>query len=173
MQTTEAKVALVIRRVVEQALRDAGADQIVVDGSLWEMELVEQWCNVKAAEDITATTLVVNPANKTQLLLGRFQQADVFPFGDLYASELDELAAVCELTGEVEDLAEKAGGVQALDMVLRRLLDERRDPDDAFADAPHLRDPVMDRLQRTRFHRMQIGIVPKIGPRTLGIDLFI
>lgn len=173
MQQAEARVAFIIRGVVQQALGDAGLEHAVVSGSQAEKELLRRWCDVAIADRSSNAALLLNTATKTELLLGRVEAAHVYPFGDLYASELLELGAAGELSTEVADMARRAGGIAALDHALRRLLDERRDAMDAFTAVPHLREEVMQRLERTRFHRKHIGVVPKIGARTLGIDLFI
>ena len=173
MQKAEARVAFIIRGVVQRALRDAGLEQVVVAGGAAETELFRRWCDVAIADHSSNATLLLNTATKTELLLGHVETAHVYPFGDLFASELAEFGGASKLSTEVADIAQRAGGMEALDQALRRLLDERRDPPEAFVHVPHLRDEVLQRLERTRFHRMQIGVVPKIGARTLGIDLYI
>ena len=74
---------------------------------------------------------------------------------------------------DLQELADMAGGMNRLDDALRKLLDERRAADAAFAGLPHIRDAVMTQLQKTRFRRAQSGIIPKLGARTIGIDLYI
>ena len=117
--------------------------------------------------------LSVSAANKTELLLGQAEPAALIPLGDLYASEVAEYAGSYQLGPAGRSLAEAAGGLDRLDAALRKLLDERRAPHAAFQHIPALREPVLRRLQETRFQRTQLGIVPKLGARTSGIDLFI
>lgn len=171
--SAEARVAFIIRGVVKQAMRDAGLEHVTVVGSEARRELVRRWCHVDIADNASGAALLLDTATKTELLLGQISPANLYPFGDLYASELADLGQNFDLSPDLKPIADRAGGTAQLDHVLRRLLDERRDPDEAFGEAPQLRAKVMQRLERTRFFRMQMGVVPKIGPRTLGIDLFV
>ena len=171
--SAEARVAFVIRGVVQQALRDTALERVKVLGSEDRRALVRRWCDVDIADGASEAALLLDTANKTELLLGPIKPANLYPFGDLYASELADLAGISELSRDVKPVADRAGGAAQLDRVLRRLFDERCDPDEAFNEAPHVRAEVMRRLEQTRFFRMQMGVVPKIGARTLGIDLFV
>ena len=167
--TAESRVAFVVRGVVRQAMMDAGAPAArFVGGSAAGRALVERWCGVLDKEDAAFT---INPATKTELLLAAHTTAaDLYPLGDLYASELAAFG-ITDLAAELKELAAAAGGVEFLDNGLRSLLEERRPPAAAFADLPHIREAVMTRLQKTRFRRAHMGIVPKLGARTIGIDL--
>jgi hypothetical protein len=132
--------------------------------------LVERWCDVAVGAGEPALTC--SALNKTELLLaGVGERADLYPLGDLYASELAVFTEPA-LSDRVAGLAEAAGGLAELDAALRRLFDERRDAAAAFAAIPQLREQVLERLRETRFRRTQAGIIPKLGARTIGIDLF-
>jgi hypothetical protein len=172
MHEAEARVAYVIGGVVEQAIRDAGARGLrLVEPVSPVSRLFARWCNVPMVE--AGAALTCSLLNKTELLLaGADQRADLYPLGDLYLSELAGFAEV-EPGEVVAALATLAGGVAELDAALRSLLDERRDADTAFGLAPQLREPVLARLRATRFRRAHLGLVPKLGARTIGIDLFI
>jgi hypothetical protein len=172
MHDAEARVAYVIRGVVEQAIRDAGARGLRLLEPVSPLSrLVARWTGVVLVDGGAA--LACSLLNKTELLLaGADQRADLYPLGDLYASELAAFAEV-EPGPVVTALAAQAGGLRQLDAVLRSLLDERSDADTAFRLAPQLREPVLARLRVTRFRRAHLGIVPKLGARTIGIDLFI
>jgi hypothetical protein len=173
MQTPEARIAFLVRGVVLQALHDAGVSYVKLPGcEEHQRELVLRWCDV-VQSDGSGNTLMLSTSNKTELLLGRFTRADVYPLGDLYASDVEQLCGRYELSVDVQRLADAAGGVAQLDRALRGLLEERRDHDQAFAHIAHLRDDVLQRLDANRFGRAHPGVVPKIGARTLGIDLFI
>lgn len=165
-------MAFVVRGVVRQAMADAGVALLTHTGPRCEaLNLVERWCGLELTAGEPALT--VNAANKTELLLsGAVVAADLYPLGDLYASEL---AAWCPFVPDpdLQDLARQAGSIDRVDAALRRLLDERRPPAAAFADIPHIREAVMTRLQKTRFRRAHAGLVPKVGARTIGIDLHI
>lgn len=172
MMDAEARVALVVRGVVRQALQDAGVDAWQRIGApSAASRLIEEWCELPVRAD--AAALSFSALNKTELLLaGVTEQADLYPLGDLYASEVAGFAEIA-LSPAVAALAEQAGGIAALDAVLRALLDERRTADAAFAGVPHLHEVVLARLRETAFRRARIGIIPKLGARTIGIDLFI
>ncbi len=173
MQATEQHIAFVIRGVVEQALSDAGANALRLIGPPTAASpLIERWCGVSFEDTESALSIV--PATKTELLLADIETgADLCPLGDLYASEVSLFTDTEVLDPQLRELAGLAGGVAHLDASLRKLLDERRPPDAAFADLPHIRDAVLMRLQKTRFRRARLGIVPKLGARTIGIDLYI
>ena len=171
--SAESRVAFIIRGVVKQAMRDARLEHVKVVGSEDRRELVRRWCDVDIADNAPGAALLLDTATKTELLLGQIRPANLYPFGDLYASELADLAGVSGLSPEVRPIADRAGGIARLDQVLRRLLDERRDPNEAFDEVADARTEVMQCLEQTRFFRMQMGIVPKIGARTVGIDLFV
>jgi hypothetical protein len=172
MQAAEARVAFVVRGVVSQAMADANARSLrLVHTHTAAAGLIERWCDIDLRAD--GDGLTVSAASKTELLLaGPAAPANLYPLGDLYSSELASWG-VAELDDRVRDLAQEAGGLEHLDRVLRKLLDERRPADAAFADLPHIRDAVLTRLQNTRFHRANLGLVPKVGARTIGIDLHI
>ena len=172
MQSAEARIAFVVRGVVRQAIEDAGVAGLACSGPRTDaVLLIERWCGRHL--DGSPPALMVGTANKTQLLLSaRLEPADLYPLGDLYASELIPWGGYVP-DPDLDDLVGKAGGIDRMDAALRRLLDERRPADAAFADLPHIRDAVMTRLRKTRFRRAHNGLVPKVGARTIGIDLHI
>ncbi len=173
MQNAESRVARVVRGVVEQAMRDAGASALeLVGAASLQSRLIARWCGVQFATAPGA--LLVSAQNKTDLLLaGPTARADLYPLGDLYASQVAGFCGDCELTDATVRLVAAAGSVEQLDQALRWLLDERRDEATAFAALPELRATVLDQMQQTRFRRAHTGIIPKLGARTIGIDLFI
>jgi hypothetical protein len=173
MRDSEVRVALVVRGVVEQALRDAGAAHLQLQSAdAAQSRLITRWCEL--IFDHTGAALTAGVQTKTELLLGGpFENADLYPLGDLYASELAAFCPDCAVSQDVAELAARAGGLDELDAALRALLDERRAEATAFAAIPQLRDEIKSRLQQTRFRRARLGIVPKLGARTIGIDLFI
>lgn len=118
--------------------------------------------------------LLAHPACKTALLLGgTFPPEPLLPLGDLYASEVASLAGGCQLPDAAARVAELAGGIEPLDAALRRLLEERADEDAALAPLSEpARRSLLERLEATRFARRTPGLIPKLGRRTLGIDLF-
>jgi len=112
------------------------------------------------------------PANKTALLLGgALPPEPLLPLGDLYASEVEALAGGWSAPEAVRALAERAGGVERLDDALRARFEGRdpRGPDRLPACAA---EEVRAALARGAASRVAPRIVPKIGYRTLGVDLF-
>jgi hypothetical protein len=172
MRNIEARIALVVRGVVEQALRDAGTTAVRLSGANSpQSQLIMRWCGVDF--DHAPAALTVSAETKTELLLaGAGASADLYPLGDLYASEVMMFCPDCSVSQDVAELAARAGGLHELDGALRALLDERRAEATAFAAIPHLREEVLTRMQQTRFRRARLGIIPKLGARTIGIDLF-
>ena len=118
--------------------------------------------------------LVAHPANKTVLLLsGRLPWADILPLGDMWASQVEAVVSSWSGPREIEDLAATAGGIVALDAALSRLIEAREDAATAFASLPGSAGQQLAVLyERGRFFRLRPRLVPKLGTRTLGIDLF-
>lgn len=118
--------------------------------------------------------LIADPSSRTALLLGGpLPRADLFPLGDLFASRIERLAGGSTLSQEITALAERAGGLEALDAALARLVDARL-PAITALDA--LDDDVARDLlrlyERGRYYRLRPRLVPKLSARTLGVDLF-
>jgi hypothetical protein len=115
--------------------------------------------------------LAAHPANKTELLLGAALPPEpLLPLGDLYASDVEALCGGWSASAEVRALAEGAGGVKALDAALRRWLDGR-DPAGLDALPAGVAEQVKRRFRAGRATRLAPRIVPKLGTRTLGVDL--
>jgi hypothetical protein len=118
--------------------------------------------------------LVAHPANKTALLLGgRLPWADLFPLGDLWASQVESIASRWSGPGDVEAVARDAGGIDALDAALIRLVDAREDLEHALSDLPPaVAQQLIMLYERGRFFRLRPRLVPKLAARTIGVDLF-
>lgn len=115
------------------------------------------------------TELRFDDAAKTHLLLGLAGPADVYPRGDLYCSQIIELYG----SAEVPALAAEFGGIETLDRVLSRYFDERLPWDVAAVElSVPQREKLAQLLEAARFRRMRYGLVPKLGARTIGIDLY-
>jgi hypothetical protein len=121
---------------------------------------------------LTPDALTANPANKTALLLGgELPPEPLLPLGDLWASEVAELAGSWSAPQEVRRMAELAGGIEALDAALRGWADGR-DADALRALPAEAAGAVAKALAAGRAARLHPRIVPKVGTRSLGADLF-
>lgn len=119
-------------------------------------------------------SLIADPSSKTALLLGGpLPRADIFPLGDLYASQVGVLAGGWNVPEELRGTLDRAGGVEALDAALRRLIEGRAGGRVAFAGFDdETAEAVMRLYWRGRSHRLRRWLVPKLSARTLGVDLF-
>lgn len=116
--------------------------------------------------------LPAHPANKTALLLGgELPPEPLLPLGDLWASEAAELAGGWSAPDHVARLAEAAGGVGALDDALRGWVDHR-DPGALRALPAEVAERVRAAFAAGRASRVFPHVVPKLGTRTLYVDLF-
>jgi hypothetical protein len=176
-----ARIGRIVGGVLRQVAADAGAPGIVVlEDWTPEGELTYEWAVRALGEHSVwraaagAIGLAALPASKTVLLLAPTQNAPLLPLGDLYASQVEELTGRWSAPPNIEALAERAGGIHALDAALQRWLEERQ----ALADAlrplgEELAEAVGLQLRRARSARWHTGIVPKLGTCTLGIDLYV
>jgi hypothetical protein len=117
--------------------------------------------------------LAAHPASKTELMMGgALPPEPLLPLGDLWATDVLALGAAWSGSAELRSIADEAGGIEMLDGALRRLVD-RRDSLDWDQGLPQ---PVRERVRRTvrggAAWRRDPFIVPKLGSRTLGTDLF-
>lgn len=197
MDERAARAQAVVAGVCAQALRDAGArGLIVLEDWTPEGELVYEWLVRGLGEDrvwraasvegnvhddaaawrdgADDRPLLAHPANRTALLLGgRLPRADLFPLGDLWASQVESLTGNWSAPVQVQDAVRRAGGVAVVDDALGRLLDGRWDPDGAMQalDATAA-GQLRELLRRGRYSRLRPRLVPKLSARTLGIDLY-
>lgn len=119
--------------------------------------------------------LLAHPANKTALVLAGLAAPPepLLPLGDLYASEVEALAGGWSAPARVRELAGRVGGIERLDALLRAHFDERRPLREALAPLPEdARRRLEDAVEAARFGRRRLVLVPKLGARTLGVDLF-
>lgn len=123
---------------------------------------------IAAARD----ALVAHPANKTALLLAsRTPPEPLLPLGDLYAGQVAALTGAWTAPPDVLRLVDGAGGIAAVDAALYAWLEERRPLDVALASLGRAASGVHRAIDAGRFARRRVGLVPKLGGRTLGIDL--
>lgn len=166
------RIERVLTGVLRQAFADARTLQFQVDGN-GEVAALARSLLEAAGGTFGSSGLRTHTATKTQLLLGPVPAADILPFGDLYHTQLASLIAPFALDGPAAELAALCGGAETLDRVLERFFDDRLAWDRAAADLPvAASNELKDRLDAARFQRARVGLVPKLGSRTLGIDLF-
>lgn len=116
--------------------------------------------------------LPADPANKTALLLGgELPPEPLLPLGDLWATDVLALQGGWSAPAEIEEMAEAAGGIEALDGALRRLVDGR-DPAGLDDLDPDVAARVRAMLAAGSASRRHPRIVPKLGARTLCADLY-
>lgn len=197
MEGRAERIGRVVAGVLEQALVDAHAERLVLlaDGSP-EAKLLEQLVGSRlgsrlhrvpasggAPADLLEAwaratrehpdALVAAATNKTAAVLGGAPPVPLLPLADLWASQVEMLCGAWTAPDAVRSLAQRAGGAAVVDRALAALVDQRRAPDDAAAYLPaELRGTLLALWERARFARRRIGLVPKLGARTLGVDLF-
>ena len=158
------RIERIIMGVLQQALRDSGLPGIRIVGTAPHTDLLRTWCERNAGTiAVSKEGLAAAASSKTELLLGgRTDEAAVYPFGDLYHTQLEELAGREATTEAI-----------AVDDALTRFFDERRPWVEASAQlAESERSRIYESLERARWQRKHCGLIPKIGARTLGIDLY-
>ncbi|HET7230567.1 MAG TPA: hypothetical protein VFJ16_11230 [Longimicrobium sp.] len=168
-------------RMLARALGEDGVIRITVSDA--EVESVLHLSPGAAPDDVrdeirrmrarlAPGALPAHPGNKTALLLNATLPPEpLLPLGDLWASEAAELGGGWSAPPLVCRIAEQAGGINALDEALRAFVD-RRDPGGLGALPRDAADAVRGALAAGRAARMFPVIVPKVGTRTLGVDLF-
>jgi hypothetical protein len=173
------RIGRVVVAVIRQAVADARAEALLLPpANRCESRLAREWCEAAVGEGRVVTdgggsVLTVHAATRTTLLLTPVFGAALLPLGDLYGSEVLELGGDWKPPEPVRELADAAGGADALDQALSRWADERRSPDDAFRGLPPtLAGELRAVLAANRFARRHGGLVPKLTGRTVGIDLW-
>ncbi len=191
------RIGGVIAGVLRQAIADSGAERCVLladdspeagllvdlleprlggsfrtisaEGSGWP-DLLDAWARVDRDEP---GALVAVATNKTSALLGGALPGPVVPLADLWASQVQALCGAWSATPAVHELAERAGGIDRLDDALAMLVDRRRTPQEASAlVSGDVGGTLLALWERARFARRRLGLVPKLGTRTIGVDLF-
>jgi hypothetical protein len=178
------RIGRIVTAVLAEALRVTGRSGISITcGGTPEGRLLESWCLAFLAAPVRTGEILdepardylrANPANKTALLLGRyFPSEPLLPLGDLYASQIRELAGGYNLPEDVQELARAAGAIEQLDYVLQRRFEARIPEEHVVTELPEAaRGPFLEALQAGRFWRQQAGLIPKLSARTIGMDLW-
>ena len=174
MMTAAARIERVVIGVIRQAMADARASRISITGDGSAASLLSAWCRRGLGSDVVGLEgLVLHPASKTELLLGLAPPADILPFGDLYHSELCELAPDAKLPDSIAAIVAESGGAAGVDEALALFYDRRLPWTRAVAHlGPAQAKHLEQALEAARFRRSRVAIVPKLGARTLGVDLY-
>jgi hypothetical protein len=115
--------------------------------------------------------LLLGTANKTRLLLDyRPAHPPILPLGDLYASQILELAGGCTLPPPLMGMA--AGEISAVDSALRAYFENGRSADEAFRGlGPDRGRQIREMLLESARLWHSLPLIPKLGEATLGLDL--
>ena len=172
------RIARVIGGVIHEALRTTGTTAVVLldvespEGALFSRIAADAGIPLTEYSD-AASTLTAHPANKTALLVGDFfPRADLLPLGDLYATQVQQLSDGWTGDQAVDRVAEALGGIDALDAALQDVIEGRShlaDLERTIGTAA--RQALEGALRRSRFRRARAGVVPKLGRRSIGVDL--
>ena len=166
---------LLSRALGEHAVLRVTGDAAEVEPFLPLPDSVPRWRVAEELRRLRARlaegALSAHPASKTALLLGgELPPEPLLPLGDLWATEVATLAGGWSAPPEIESVATAAGGIDALDAALRRYVDGR-DARGLDALPRDVADRVREMLAAGRAARRDPRIVPKLGGRTLCIDL--
>lgn len=165
-------------RLLARTLGDAAIVRVRPEGgaaALPELAALPPWvaaeeiCRLRAR--VIEGALPAHPACKTTLLLGgELPPEPLLPLGDLWAMDVIALDGGWSPPPPVARLAEAAGGADALDAALRALIDGR-DPAALDRLPAAAAEEARRMLAAGRASRRDPRIVPKLGGRTLCIDL--
>ncbi|MCI4347665.1 MAG: NAD+ synthase [Thermoplasmata archaeon] len=171
--------------------------EAAVRGLISEVTDRVSWGNVKARVRMTLMylwarerrLLVVGTGNKSELLMGYFTKwgdggVDLLPIGDLYKTQVRELAARLDLPSSVRERPPTAGlwegqtdegelglPYSELDQILFGL-EQLRTPEEISRATSITLDRILGvvaTMERTR-HKRRPPPIPKLGLRTVGLD---
>lgn len=146
------------------------------------MILLFEYANMK-------NSLVCGTSNKSEILVGYFTKygdggADIMPIGDLYKTQVRQLAKFLKIPREIITKSPTAGlwkgqfdekelkiSYNKLDLVLAGL--ERKIDTVDIARIVNVKKSEVDRIKKMRIkteHKRRAALIPKIGIRTPGYD---
>lgn len=146
------------------------------------MTLLFEYANMKQS-------LVCGTSNKSEILLGYFTKygdggVDIMPIGDLYKTQVYELAKFLKIPKEIINKAPTAGLIKSqtdekelgfsyeiLDKILISL--ESKQNISEIAENTGLKKSEVEKIKNKRIksqHKRQNPLIPKIGLRTPGLD---
>jgi hypothetical protein len=188
MDARSARIGRIVAGVLAEAVRTTKSNGLlIVDDGSPETKLLLCWCKTHLAGQFSAAEeavlaekaraerrLTARATNKTALLLAQdFPRERVLPLGDLYATQVGELAGDFSLPADVQGISDAAGGIEALDGALEAHFGGWLPAQEAADRLPAAaRGPFLEAVQAGRFSRERAGLVPKLSTRTIGIDLF-
>ncbi|MEE8148655.1 MAG: hypothetical protein V3T24_13685 [Longimicrobiales bacterium] len=113
----------------------------------------------------------MSAANKTELIWAkRLPPEPLLPLGDLYASQIHALAGACTAPPPLAGI--DPDRLDAVDKAVAQVVEDGVRPDVAFAQLPsELRDAAISAMTRSAWKATLPPVVPKLGRRTLGVDL--
>ena len=136
-----------------------------------------------------ANSLVCGTSNKSEILVGYFTKygdggVDIMPIGDLYKTQILELARYLKIPGEIISKPPTAGllkgqtdekelqlSYEKLDKILVGL-EQKRDIQEIIENADIKKSDV-ERIKKMRInsqHKRRTALIPKLGLRTPGLD---
>lgn len=168
-------------RLLAHGLKSSAIDRVTVTPA--EMEpLLPAWPGVprhRVEDELRrmrarlTDALPAHPSSKTELMMGgALPPEPLLPLGDLWATDVLALGAAWSGSADLRSIADEAGGIETLDAALRRLVDRRESIgwDDGLP--PSVRERVKKAVRAGAAWRRDPFLVPKLGSRTLGTDLF-
>lgn len=166
-------------RILARALGDGAVVRVTADpadadahrgGAADGARVAEELRRMRAR--LVPDAVPAHAATKTVLLLGgELPPEPLLPLGDLWATEVAEMAGGWSAPPAVARIADGAGGMAALDAALAAYFD-RRDPRGLDALPADARQAVAAALAAGRASRRWPRTVPRLGVRTLCVDLF-
>lgn len=110
--------------------------------------------------------------HKTTLVLASALPPEpVLPLGDVWASEVEAAAGACTVPAPLEGLV-APDAIASVDGALRAHLESGVALEEALAPLESaVRERLADLLRRRPWGRFRMPLVPKLGARTVGIDL--
>lgn len=127
---------------------------------------------VARARAATDGLLCASEIHKTALVLASALPPEpLLPLGDVWASEVEAAAGACTVPAPLEGLV-APDTMASVDGALRAHLESGLAVEEALAPLePALRERLADLLRRRPWGRFRTPLVPKLGARTVGIDL--
>ena len=146
------------------------------------MNILYEYANVKKS-------IICGTSNKSEILVGYFTKygdggVDIMPIGDLYKTQVYELARYLKIPDEIINKAPTAGLIkgqtdekelkmsyQKIDIILQGL--ENKLDFKTISKNANVKESEVERIRNLRIksqHKRRLPMIPKIGSRTPGYD---